>query len=55
VADLGAKAASDPNSLLFRHKDLERFAAVHDWLCRVVQPAAELTADHHCSAYRAVV
>jgi hypothetical protein len=37
VTDPGGKAASDPNSLLFRHKDMDCFAAVHDWLRQVIQ------------------
>jgi hypothetical protein len=35
--DVGSQGASNPNTLLFRHKDNHAFKALHDWLVTVAE------------------
>ena len=37
AAELGMAAPSDKNTIMFRHKDLDTFTALHQWLLQVVQ------------------
>jgi hypothetical protein len=37
AVDVGSQAASNPDSVMFRHKDNDQFKRLHDWLVTVVE------------------
>ena len=52
AAKLGStNAPSDPNSVIFRHKDKDQFKQLHDWLVTVVQQNRDQGVDYSSVEY----
>ena len=51
AAKLGTNAPSDPNSVIFRHKDKDQFKQLHHWLVTMVQQNRDQGVDYSSVEY----